>query len=235
MNTLYEFYWYPVYAFVRRCDCAPSDAEALTETFFAYFLERNAFNRGGRALGTFHAFLLESLKAFLSQGRERLATQKPSKGGPYILVDRASAEELFQQEHVADGATPEQLFERRWAIQIIDVALEQLHYEARQYCRSYELEVLIPFLESADEADYEQITAKLKISRANAQVKVSRLRERFRVIVRTLLANIDRPEPPFGPPTQPGGGPPIGPSSAAQRAAIPIQDEIVYLKGIIVG
>lgn len=188
LNTLCELYWYPVYAFIRRQGHGKPDAEDLTQGFFARLLEKKIVLAADRDRGRFRAFLLGSLKHFLSHERERAGAQK--RGGHFQRVefDSETAERLYQQERPRAGATPEQLFERHWALQLLDSALEQLQSECKQNDKAQQFRVLAPFLESPGEPGYESAAAELGISVGATRVTVHRLRARFRFLLRELIA-----------------------------------------------
>lgn len=187
LNTLCELYWYPIYAFIRRRGYGATEAEDLTQGFFAHFLEKNAVRAADRDRGRFRAFLLGSLKHFLSHERDRALAQKRGGNIRHVAFDSATAERLYQQEQPAAGATPELIFERRWALELLDTALEQLRSECQQKGKGIQFEVLAPFLESPGEPAYQKAAAELGGSVGATRVAVHRLRGRFRAILRELV------------------------------------------------
>lgn len=186
LNTLCELYWFPVYAFIRRQGYGTTEAEDLTQGFFARLLEKNYVRAADRGRGRFRAFLVGSLKHFLSHERDRALAQKRGGGIRHVSFDAETAEHWYQQEPAA-GATPEQVFERRWALQLLDTAMEQLRSECELKAKGRLFEVLGPFLESAAETGYEDAASQLGISAGAARVAVHRLRVRFRVLLRELI------------------------------------------------
>ena len=195
LNTLCELYWYPVYSFVRRQGYSATDAEDLSQGFFARLLEKSYVQDADRTRGRFRAFLLGSLKHFLSHERDRALAQKRGGNVHHVSFDAAAAEEWYQQEPLAAGATPEQVFERRWALQLLDTALEQLRSECEEKGKGHQFEVLVPFLEAAGEIDYEHAAGELELSAGACRVAVHRLRARFRALLRQLIgATVSGPE-----------------------------------------
>lgn len=188
LNTLCELYWYPIYSFIRRQGNGKPEAEDLTQGFFARLLEKKIVLAADRDRGRFRSFLLGSLKHFLSHERERAGAQKRGGHIRHVEFDSETAERLYQQERPRAGATPEQIFERHWALQLLDSALEQLQSECQQKGKSNEFRVLAPFLESPGEPDYEIAAAELEISVGATRVTVHRLRRRFRSLLRELIA-----------------------------------------------
>jgi RNA polymerase sigma-70 factor (ECF subfamily) len=186
LNTLCELYWFPVYAFIRRQGYGTTEAEDLTQGFYLRLLEKNYVRAADRDRGRFRAFLVGSLKHFLSHERDRVLAQKRGGNVRHVSIDVAAAEQWYQQEP-AGGATPEQVFERRWTLQLLDTALEQLRTECLQKEKGGQFEVLAPFLESVAETGYENAAAQLGISVGATRVAVHRLRTRFRTLLRELI------------------------------------------------
>jgi DNA-directed RNA polymerase specialized sigma24 family protein len=195
LNTLCELYWYPVYVFTRRQGYGATEAEDLTQGFFARILEKKFVRSADRDRGKFRAFLLGSLKHFLSHQRDRALAQKRGGHVRHVSLDLSSAESWYQQEQPAAGATPEQMFERRWVLQLLDSALEQLHSECQQKGKGRQFEVLATFLESPGEIGYESAAAELGMTVGAARVAVHRLRARFGTLVRQLVSTtVSTPE-----------------------------------------
>ena len=126
--TLCTAYWYPLYAFVRRQGYRTEDAQDLTQAFFAKLLEKNYLGEADQQRGRFRSFLLASLKHFLANQRDYARAQKRGGGRPVISLDFESAESRYRHEP-PDTMTPERLFERRWALTLLDRVLSRLHDE----------------------------------------------------------------------------------------------------------
>ena len=114
LNTLCETYWYPVYAFVRRSGVAGPDAEDLTQAYFERFLEKRFLDDVRPGEGRFRAFILASLRHFLSNARDRDRALKRGGGRHIISLDASDGEARLRLEP-ADHATPDVIFERAWA------------------------------------------------------------------------------------------------------------------------
>src|SRR5439155_2999935 len=128
LERLCRAYWYPLYGYVRSKGFGPHDAEDLTQEFFARFLASDALRTVSEERGRFRAFLLASLNHFLSNEWDRLRAQKRGGGRVLSSLDAASAEERLQMEPATDS-TPERLYERRWALTLLDAVLERLRVE----------------------------------------------------------------------------------------------------------
>jgi DNA-directed RNA polymerase specialized sigma24 family protein len=118
-------YWYPLYAFVRRSEHAPPDAEDLTQEFFARLLDHNWIAQADRLKGRFRSFLLMAMKRFLAKEWEKGNTLK--RGGPARSVPlRLDTAETRYGREPADTRTPEQVFEKQWALTLLASVLSRL-------------------------------------------------------------------------------------------------------------
>lgn len=121
-------YWYPIYAHVRRCGKDAPDAQDLTQDFFAMLLQRRDLARVRREKGRFRSFMLASVEHFLANERKKASRLKRGGGKIFVSIDPASAEERYAREPSHD-ATPEKLFERRWALTLLGQVLDGLREE----------------------------------------------------------------------------------------------------------
>ncbi len=124
---LCQVYWYPLYAYVRRQGTPPTDAQDLTQQFFVHLLSTNLIAMADRQRGQFRAFLLTALKNFLANERRRDAALKRGGSQP-LSLDFQDGEQRYAREPSHD-ATPERIFERRWAITVIDRGIARLRDE----------------------------------------------------------------------------------------------------------
>jgi RNA polymerase sigma-70 factor (ECF subfamily) len=179
LATLCERYWYPVYAFVRRRGQTATDAQDLTQEFFATLLEKAYLRSADRERGRFRTFLLTAVSRFLSKQAERARAQKRGGGRLPLSIDLADAEGRYRLEP-ADFCTPEALFERRWALLLLDRAIDRL---AADYARKGKSELfgrLSPHLIAGDgEAEYSELAAELDMTTGALKVALHRLRRRF--------------------------------------------------------
>ena len=116
--------WYPIYAFIRRSGKSAHDAEDLTQGFFERLLEKNFFAAADRERGRLRAFLLTCVKRHLADEHDRAMAAKRG-GGRVIVFSAATAEELYAAEPV-DTLTPDRLYQRRWALNLIDATMTAL-------------------------------------------------------------------------------------------------------------
>src|SRR5215470_5659214 len=125
MERLCGTYWYPLYVFVRRKGNSHEDASDLTQAFFARFLEKRYLKSVDASLGKFRTFLLSSMTNFMANEWDKSQAQKRGGGQQVISFDDETAEERYQLEPV-EQATPETIYERRWARTVMGVVLCRL-------------------------------------------------------------------------------------------------------------
>jgi len=184
LAALCETYWYPLYAYVRRRGANADDARDLTQGFLTSLLERRDFQRLDQERGRFRAFLLASLKHFLANDVARRDAQK--RGGGVVLLPLAfdEAEGRYRFEPVEPG-TPETLYERRWALTVIERVLVRLREEWEADARGAEFDELKACLLGQGPAGgYAAIAEKLGSTEGAVKVAVHRLRRKFQAELR---------------------------------------------------
>ena len=185
LNDLCRVYRAPVLAYVRSRGYSGDIAEDLTQTFFTLFVEDAYHEIADPARGRFRAFLLTALKRFLIRSDIERRTQK--RGGRHEL--RSLDQDDDGAEMLADCETPDQVFERSWAMSLLDAAIERLREEAHSAGKHDLFEQLSQFLiERPDEADYVRLAAALGLRTNTIAVAVHRMRQRLRDLVREELS-----------------------------------------------
>ncbi len=182
LETLCRAYWYPLYAYVRRSGRGPHDAQDLTQEFFARLLAREWLQAVVRERGQFRTFLLVALKRFLANEWHRAIAQKRGGGAALLTLDTVDAEQRYAREPVL---TPDQVFDRRWAMTLLEQTLERLCAEFTAAGKDREFEAYKDWLTAArGEIPYAKLAAQLDTSEGAARVGVHRLRKRFRELFR---------------------------------------------------
>lgn len=188
LAQLCESYWYPLYAYVRRQGYSPPDAQDLTQEFFARFLERKYFLAANRERGKFRTFLLVSLKHFLAHEWEKAQRQKRGGGQTFVSLDEVDPEERYARE-LATELTPERLYDRRWALTVLEQTLAALREEHAASGRGELFERLAGFLSRPPaEGDYAALAAASGTTPGAIAVAVRRLRARYNALVREHIA-----------------------------------------------
>lgn len=186
MSRLFEAYWDPVYAFIRRRGESPVDAEELTQAYFARFYEKSYARDPRPEAGRFRTFLRASVSHFLSNEWDRQRTLKRGGGVRIVSLDAARAEERYQLEP-KDGRTPETIFERHWAAALLGRCLDRLRAEEVAAGRPRRFDALKPFL-VGEAADYSAVARELGLLPPAVRVAVHRLRKRFCAVLREEIA-----------------------------------------------
>ncbi len=189
LEKLCQTYWYPLYAYVRRRGFSPPDAEDLTQEFFARFLEHDWVASADREKGRFRTFLLSAMTHFLANEWDKARAQKRGGGVPLLPLELGTAETRYCREP-ADSVTPEQHFERRWALALLETATSRLGAEYKEEGKGELFAALNPCL-VGDRATqpYEELAKKLGLSEAAVKSAVHRLRQRYRQLLREEIAH----------------------------------------------
>jgi RNA polymerase sigma factor (sigma-70 family) len=185
LDTLCRQYWPPLYAFVRHRGHTEHDAQDLTQAFFARLLEKDWLAAAERERGRFRTFLLMALKRFLANEWDRSQAQK--RGGSARISSLDAAEEMSSPDRKSMSA--ESLFERRWALTLLESVMLRLREEYETAGRLADYEVLKSCLTAERAAiDYEALAVALNIQAVSARTTVYRLRKRFREVFREEIA-----------------------------------------------
>ena len=195
LEELCRTYWYPLYVYVRRHSRTKEDAEDLTQGFFARLLEKNYFTGLDRERGKFRAFLLATLKHFLSHEREKSHRLKRGGGVIPLPLDWQEADTRFRIEP-ADLLSPDKLFDRAWTATLLERVVSRLRADLSAAGKTELFEQLKAFLElDSDAVSYADAATALKMNAATVRVTVHRLRRRYREILRSeLLQTLSDPQ-----------------------------------------
>jgi RNA polymerase sigma-70 factor (ECF subfamily) len=188
LERLCRSYWYPLYAYVRRHGYSPEDAQDLTQGFFARLLARRSLSSAQPELGRFRWFLLCAVKRFLINDRERAAAAKRGGTATQVSFDLCGAEERYHFA-AADQETPDKLFDRAWALTVMQAASDHLQEEYRLEGKERVYQVLCPFLGGKQTGKtYAAAGAELGMSEGAVKVAMHRMRRRYRDLVRQEVA-----------------------------------------------
>ena len=188
LATLCRAYWRPLYAFLRRQGKSPHDAEDLTQGFLAHLLENHRLSQVRKEKGKFRSFLLASLRNFLSDEWDKARAQKRGGAAQIISLDAQAAEDSYRLEPV-DTENPEKLFERRWALTLLERVLARLEAEYAERGLQNRFLELQPFLlAEAETTTYLGAGNRLGISEGAVKMAVLRMRQRSRELFRAEIA-----------------------------------------------
>lgn len=188
LEAICQAYWYPIYAYIRRCGKSPNDAQDLTQEFFARLLEKRWLAGVDREKGKLRTFLIVAVNRFMTNEWRKAVAQKRGALLAHIPMDTAFAESRY----AADTSCPlpaEGLFEQEWALTLIDLTVKRLRAEFEAVGKTREFDVLKSCLVAKHGAiGYANVAAQLGISEGAARVAVHRLRKRFREVYREEIA-----------------------------------------------
>jgi RNA polymerase sigma factor (sigma-70 family) len=188
--------WFPIYAYIRRSGKSAHDAEDLTQGFFARLLEKNFLASADGSKGRLRTFLLTCVQRYLADEHDRAMTQKRG-GGRIVELDSLDAEQRFAAEP-ADDLTPERCYQRRWALGMVDTAMQALRAEYAAQQKSGLFERLSPFLgfTASVEENYQSAADALGMKLNTVKSHIRRLREQWRdLLMQQVAATLDDPTP----------------------------------------
>lgn len=188
LENLCLLYWPAVYAFLRHHGYSTADAEDLTQDFVCCLIRRGSFGHADPTKGRFRSFLLGALKHFLvDRGRRCRAWRR---GGHAETISL----EVLQGEAGYVGLaspelTPDQLFDRQWAWQVLERALAALRQECVSFGHADRFEALKGYLvQRLDPGMTDALAAKLHVKPGTPAVLLHRLRRRFQQLVRDEIS-----------------------------------------------
>lgn len=189
LAKLCQTYWYPLYAYVRRRGYSAEDAQDLTQEFFARLLQRQSLASADPNRGRFRSFMLGVMNHFLADEWNKARAQKRGGGAKLLPLQFDTAETRYGHEP-ADKTTPEQNYERRWAMTLLEEVLRRLADEYKQEGRAELFAELNPCLvgERTDQP-YAELAARLGVNEGTIKSAVHRLRQRYRQLLRDEIAN----------------------------------------------
>lgn len=190
MEILCRTYWYPLYAHVRRRGYAAPEAQDLTQEFFVRLLSSPYLAHADRARGKFRSYLLVALNHFLIDEWRKAQTAKRGGGRPLISLDASTAESRYALEPASD-LTPERIYERAWALTLLDQAMSRLKEECLAGSKGLQFDQFEPFLTSeATQDDCAAAGAQLGMTAGAVAVAIHRLRHRYRELVREAVMHV---------------------------------------------
>jgi RNA polymerase sigma factor (sigma-70 family) len=189
LEKLCRTYWWPLYGFVRREGYKPEEAQDLTQAFFARLLERRDFETVRQERGRLRSYLLASVRNFLSKARHRELTIKRGEGRPLVSLQDLLARERADQEP-AHKLSPDRIYERRWALTLLDQVLTRLRaeYEAAGKLPLFDRLKELLATESGQPSQAE-IAAELQMTENAVKQAFHRMRHRYRQLLQEEIAH----------------------------------------------
>src|SRR5437762_12193403 len=186
LEKLCRTYWWPLYGFVRRQGYSPEEAQDLTQGFFAMLLERRDLDAVRREKGRLRSYLLASLKNFLAKARRRAMTIKRGEGRPLVPLEELLVRERADLEP-ADTLSADRIYERRWALTVLEQVLERLGEEYQVAGNGALFEQLKQMLTN-DRPSQAKIAQEFGMKENAVEQAFHRLRQRYRLLLREEIA-----------------------------------------------
>ncbi len=187
LAELCQQYWFPLYTFVRRKGFDSAQAEDITQSFFAELLEKNRLGHAEPARGRFRSFLLAALNNFVLNHWRAEKAIKRGGGQKVLSIDYEKADHRYV-EHPADELTAEKIFERNWALSILEQSMERVGNQYEQSGKRELFEKLRVFLAGEDQVAYAELSVSTGMKEGALKVAVHRLRQRFGQQLRLQIA-----------------------------------------------
>jgi RNA polymerase sigma-70 factor (ECF subfamily) len=188
LEMLCQTYWQPLYAYIRHQGSDPEEARDLTQAYFTELLDKDFLADVDPSKGRFRSFLLATLRNFLSHQRDRDRALKRGGGTPTLSLDVAAGEESYASQQ-SNEMTPEEVFEHRWALAVLDRAMGRLQEESAESGDLIQFDKLKPYLTSAEpQATYQETAGDLGMSVGAVKTAVHRMRKRYGLCLRAEIA-----------------------------------------------
>jgi len=187
LETICRDYWYPLYAYVRRCGQSPPDAQDLTQEFFCRLLEKRWLDAADPEKGKLRAYLIVALKHFMNKEWRRHSAQRRGGGQASVPFDTTLAETRLAADPQA--LAPDETYDQQWALTLLDLTVKRLQAEFQTAGRGADFDILKQCLMAERGAiDYAGVAQQLGVNEGAARVAVHRLRKRFREIYREEIS-----------------------------------------------
>ncbi len=190
LAELCTIYWYPLYSYVRRRGSSPEDAQDLTQGFFLHLLDHKALSQVSPLKGKFRSFLLASLQNYLSDEADRARCYKRGGNIEFVPLDMGVAEDRYRLAAL-DFLTSDKVFDARWAMTLMDQALNRLRQEYAGQGRTLLFETLKPFIDpinSKAALSYQRVADTLRVRVGSVKKLIFRLRKRYTFFLREEVA-----------------------------------------------
>lgn len=186
LEKLCRAYWPPLYAYVRRRVRNIYEAQDLTQAFIERLLEKGYLADANPERGRFRAFLITACKRFLSKEQDKAAARKRGGGQTIFAVDFESQDRNFGQ--LNDTLTAERIYERQWAVTLLNRVMARLQREMERNGKAQQFHLLKDLIGGTETEAYAEIAPALGLSESAARMAASRLRGRYRELLREEIA-----------------------------------------------
>ncbi len=188
LEKLCSVYWLPLFTYLRRKGYGPEDSADYVQGFFSELIEKDYVRAVAKDRGRFRWFLMSAVTRYVSKQVEGKLAIKRGGNATVFSIDFNQAEKSYLNEPV-DGWTAEKVFDRRWALTVLQQTLEQLETKYEKLDQAKLFERLRPFLiAGGGEQTYQEIASELQKSEGSIKVAAVRMRERYRQTLRSIVS-----------------------------------------------
>jgi RNA polymerase sigma factor (sigma-70 family) len=190
LTELCQIYWYPLYAYMRRCGQNHHDAEDLTQALLLDLLHRKSLNLADPQKGRFRTFLLTAAKRFMANAHDHANAAKRGGTSEILSIDMSDAQNCYAQEPADTTETPEKLYDRRWSLTLLNDALTELKQEYAKKGKTDLFEDLrVLLVQGGHDVSYAALGEKHGMSENHIKVTVFRMRRRFGAVLHQKVAH----------------------------------------------
>jgi RNA polymerase sigma factor (sigma-70 family) len=193
LEKLCQAYWPPLYAYVRRRVSDVHEAQDLTQAFFERLLEKKYLADADPERGRFRSFLITAFKRFLMKEHDKAIALKRGGGQRTFTVDFESQDRNWGEP--TDSLTAEQIYERQWAVTLLNRVMDRLQREMERSGRAQEFQLLKDFLGGTGPSTYAEVAPSLGLSESAARMAASRMRGRYReLLYEEITQTVETPD-----------------------------------------
>ena len=190
LQALCQAYWYPAYAYARRCGKSREDAEDMTQAFFAEQFQKSCLSKADPARGRFRSYFLGSFKFFMFNAHRKKKAAKRGSQFEHLSLDFQSGEERFEKSLPA-APSPDEGFVQDWCENVMELALKRLEdeYAAEENAVPFAvLKAHLPGGAHSEKVTYKHIAEEYGLSESAVKMRVLRKKERYRELLRFEVA-----------------------------------------------
>jgi len=188
IEILCKTYWFPLYAYLRRCGYETHQAEDHTQAFFVSLFERQGLRLARAKRGKFRSYLLGAMRHFLSDEKDRAQAKKRGGGAKVLSLNFEGGESQYAREPV-NQLSPEKLFERLWAVTVLRRSMQRLEAELATMHEEAVSKCLVAYLTPTEEQlSYRDMAARLNMTEGAVKAAIYRMRKRYRQLLRDEIA-----------------------------------------------
>ncbi len=189
LNELCTAYREPLLRFAQSLGNSQEDAEDLTQGFLSQVISRDLFGSTSPAKGRLRSFLLVAFKRHIANEWHKANAAKRNYGKQALSID-AAPEEPFHAPEPSDDRSPEKVFEKEWALHILNRVKSALTLEYERAGKGHLIEALSGFLlGDGAGASYSEVAEQLTLPEGTVKSHIFRMRKRYKLLLREEIGH----------------------------------------------